>query len=285
MRCRYDPARSAYHSHTAGASQGRMAMAFTAPQSVVLGRGRGRARATCARARAVRMCAERPSEPYPGFINDMKRAGVSEEEAIRQAAKATGKSTGEKKEAKVGRGKSLFKPDGTPYAPWMANFPSDYNDAVVKSKSDAVGSLRYDPQRAELSGVGLSYKLLGDELELRWSTGGEEGNVGFVVSRRGTREETWTKVSDYKDKPAELASKGPEGGTYSFLVTDPSVGNYVYRVSDVDTEGNVSDLAQCLVEIEAEEDTRLRLVALAVLLLVLGAALFAGIVFDPLSTT
>lgn len=271
--------------------QSPMEMAFAAPVSLALHRApplrtRRHVRTSRRAAGVARMCTEKPpSEPYPGFINDMKRAGVSEEEAIRQAAKATGQKTSEPKEAKVGRGKSLFKPDGTPYAPWMANFPTEYNDAVVKSKSDAVGKLAMDPQLAELSGVGLNYKILGDELELRWNTGKEEGNLGFIVSRKGTREENWEKISDFQDKPAELASKGPDGGTYSFLVTDPGVGNFVYRVSDIDSDGNVSDLAQCLVEIEAEEDTRTRIVALVALLVVLGAALFAGLSLDPLSTT
>ncbi len=166
----------------------------------------------------------------------------------------------------------------------MANYPTDYDDSVIKSKSDARGKLAADPQLAELSGVGVAWKMLGDELELKWSTGSEEGNLGFVVSRRAGRDTQWKKVSDYVDAPAELASKGPEGGTYSFLVTDARPGSWVYRISDVDSNGNFSDLSQTLVEIESEEDTKTRTIALGILITVLLIALAAGLSLDPLSS-
>eukprot|EP00171_Calliarthron_tuberculosum_P009751 IDg9751t1 len=128
--------------------------------------------------------------------------------------------------------------------------------------------------------------MLGDELELRWSTGSEEGNAGFIVSRRAAREEKWTRVADFKDAKAELLSKGRAGGDYSFLVQDPGVGAYVYRVSDVEfATGEVSDLSQCLVDIDAPEDSSVRNIALAVLVVVLAVALAAGLSLDPLSTT
>lgn len=197
--------------------------------------------------------------------------------AVSQRNPTTAKSVGGKK--------SLLRPDGTPYAPWMGT-PAEYDNSVKKSRSDATGRLAADPQLAELSGVGLSWRLLGDELELRWSTGSEEGNAGFIVSRRLAREEKWSKVSDFQDKPAELLSKGKNGGDYSFLVPDPAAGAVVYRVSDVEAAtGEVSDLSQCLVDIDAPEDSSVRNIALAVLVVVLVAALAAGLSLDPLSST
>ena len=227
---------------------------------------------------------EIPAEPYPGFFADMKRMGMSEEEAYAQALKAS-KQANPVKSEKVGGAKNLFKADGTPYAPWMANMSPEYNNAIIKKRTDATGRLAADPQSAELSGVGLQWKMLGDELELRWATGGEEGNVGFVIYRRKGKDEKWEKLADYRDAPAELASKGSEGGQYSFIVTDPKPGSWVYRVSDVDQNQNVADLAQLLVEVDSAEDQRIQKIALVVLLAILGIAVFAGLSLDPLSST
>lgn len=225
-----------------------------------------------------------PPAPYPGYYDDMKRMGLTEEEARAQASKARAQSSPVKSD-KVGGAKSLFKEDGTPYAPWMANFPTDYDTSVVKSRTDAKGKLAADPQRAELSGVGMSWKMLGDELELKWTTGNEEDNVGFIVSRRQGKTDKWEKLADNNTAPAELASKGPEGGSYSFIVADPSPGSWVYRVADTDKNGVVSDLSQTLVEIESEQDSQVQKVALVVLVAILLAALAAGLSLDPLSST
>lgn len=225
---------------------------------------------------------EAPPEPYPGFFADMKRMGLTEEQAYAQALKAQ-KQKNPVKSQKVGGSKNLLKPDGTPYAPWMANVSAEYDSSVIKNKTDATGKLAADPQSAELSGVGMSWNMLGDELELKWATGSEDNNQGFVVYRRQGKSDKWDKLADYRDAPGELASKGPEGGSYSFLVQDPQPGSWVYRVSDVDQNNNVSDLSQLLVEIESDEDSKTRTIALIVLLAILGLALAAGIFFDPLS--
>ncbi|CAN8077219.1 unnamed protein product [Agarophyton chilense] len=226
---------------------------------------------------------EIPKEPYSGYFADMKRMGLSEEEAYAQARKAQ-KQSNPVKSGKVGGAKNLFKPDGTPYAPWMA-VSAEYDPSIIKKRTDATGKLAADPQSGELSGAGLSWKMLGDELELRWATGSEEGNRGFVVYRRAGKSNSWEKLSDYRDKPAELSSKGPGGGKYSFLVSGVQPGTWVYRVSDVDENNNVSDLSQVLVEIESAEDTRIQKIALAALLAILALAAFVGLSLDPLSTT
>lgn len=225
------------------------------------------------------MTQEDVPEPYPGFFADMKRMGLTEEEAIAQALKSQKQSTGRRVDGK----NNMLKPDGTSYAPWMGDMPS-FDPKVIKKRTDATGRLAADPQLGELSGTGMTWRMLGDELELSWSTGTEEANLGFVVYRRKGKEENWTKVADYRDAPAELASKGREGGNYSFLVTDAEAGTWVYRVSDVDQNNNVADLSQVLVEIESAEDGKIQKIALAVLLAVLALSALVGLTLDPLSS-
>lgn len=224
---------------------------------------------------------EIPPEPYPGYYGDMKRMGLSEAEMYAKAAKSKGQK---KPGGRVGGAKSLFKPDGTPYAPWMADMPTDGDKSVIQQRKDAAAKLAVDPQSGELSGAGLTWKMLGDELVLAWATGAEENNRGFVIYRRESKAAEWVKLADFRDAPAELASIGPEGGSYSFLVRDPQPGSWMYRVSDCDMKNNVTDLAQVLVEVESAEDKNLQKIALAALLIVLALAAFAGISLDPLSS-
>lgn len=283
--------------------QNTMAAFVTAPAR--LPSANNRTHSICSRNAAVRvprrsrmvpsMCAEAegettaaeesemPKEPHPGFYADMKRMGLTDEQAQAQAMKAQ-KQSSPVKSTKVGGKKNLLKPDGTPYAPWMRNI-AEYDPTIIKKRTDATGRLAMDPQSGELSGLGVTWKMLGDELELSWATGAEEGNRGFVVYRRPGKSPDWQKVSDFRDKPAELASLGSEGGKYSFLVPDPSPGTWVYRVSDVDQNNQVADLSQVLVEIESAEDSKTQKIALAILLAVLALAVFAGLSLDPLSST
>lgn len=244
-------------------------------------------RPASARRTAVRMQAgpandsddDQVKEPYPGFLKDMKRMGMSEDEAIAQARKQTSQSD-PKKGSKVGGTKTLFKPDGTPYAPWMADFPTEYDSTVIKKRTDATGRLAFDPQLDELSGQGMTWKMVGDDLELLWATGDEEGAVGFVLYRRAGKEDDWKKVADYRDYP-QLVSQGTKGGSYSFLIEDPQPGTWVYRVSDVDQNKNVTDLSQVLVEIDNPEDSKFQKIVLGALLAILAIAAVIGLSLDP----
>lgn len=221
-------------------------------------------------------------EPYPGFFSDMMRMGLSEEQAVAQALKQQ-KQSNPTRSGKVGGAKNLFKPDGTLYAPWMAGLSADYEPTVIRKRTDASGRLAADPQLAELSGVGMTWKMIGDNLKLSWTTGSEEDCLGFSVSRRTGKSSEWTKVADYRDSPSELKSKGPEGGSYTYVIEDAEPGSWIYRVSDVDVNQNVSDLSQVLVEIESKEDTKLRNIALLALLGFLVVAGFIGLSIDPQS--
>lgn len=220
-------------------------------------------------------------EPYPGFFADMKRMGMSDEEARAQAIKQMKQSKPVKSD-KVGGAKNLFKEDGTPYAPWMAGFPTEYDNSVIKKRTDATGKLAADPQLGELSGVGLTSRVIGDNdaLELMWATGAEEGNVGFVVYQRKGKSDSWEKLADYRTTDS-LKSKGPEGGSYVYSIPDPLPGTWVYRVSDVDQNENVTDLSQLLVEVESPEDSKIQKVALVVLIIALAIAFGVGFLLDP----
>lgn len=225
-----------------------------------------------------------PPEPYPGFYADMQRAGLSDEEAQAQAFKVQVRKNPElaKSSGKIGGERSLIGADGKALAPWMTNVRTDLDRKIIKNKTDAKGKLAGDPQNQELSGQGLRWKLLGDELELTWATGAEENNRGFIVTRRQGKTDMWQSVSDYKDRPAELASKGPQGGSYSFLMpVEP--GSWVYRVSDEDGTGKVSDLSQTLVDIDDSADSSNRLIALGGLLVVLFGFVAFSLLTDPLS--
>ncbi|KAA8494834.1 hypothetical protein FVE85_3075 [Porphyridium purpureum] len=216
---------------------------------------------------------ERKPEPYPGYYKDLEASG----------AKAM-----PKRAPKVGGRKSLLNAQGVPYAPWMRfrEEDLDYKPSERKQpKTDARGRLAGDPQAQELAGTGLRAKFLGDELELAWQTGDETGNTGFILSRRRGKEEEFETVADYKSDPATFKSKGPAGGSYSYLCEKPEAGTWVYRISDVDENGAVSDLSQTLVEIESEEDQKKQRIALVVfgIFVVILAAI--GFLADPESGT
>ena len=55
----------------------------------------------------------------------------------------------------------------------------------------------------------------------------------------------------------------------------------MYRVSDVDENDNVADLAQVLVEIESPEDSKIQKIALVGLLVILAIAVAIGVSLDP----
>lgn len=108
---------------------------------------------------------------------------------------------------------SLYGPDGVPYAPWMVGKVSEGPSKLSKSPAlvDVLGELwcdesssgadvgvrggaegdgktteqrefEYAGRGQELSGSGMSCKLLGDEVRLGWNVGSESNSK--VTSRR-----------------------------------------------------------------------------------------------------
>lgn len=87
---------------------------------------------------------------------------------------------------------------GVEFAPWMkvdaekiAAAKKAREERKARSVAKSQDQMLIDPQAAELgAGGGLKSKVLSEEeVELRWSTGDETGNLGFIIQRRkgGTR--------------------------------------------------------------------------------------------------
>jgi len=184
---------------------------------------------------------------------------------------------------------------GVEFAPWMkidaeaiakAEKERKERKARQAAQSRNVDAMELDPQAAELGGGGLNSKVLSEEeIELRWSTGGEVGNVGFIVQRRPGGSDNFEKIASYEEVGA-LKSKGPAGGTYTYLDdTVPRVGTWVYRVLDCDSKGMKQAICQKLVEVDSQSEQTTTLVIggvlAAIALVLVGVALFE----DPIQTT
>lgn len=182
---------------------------------------------------------------------------------------------------------------GVDYAPWM-NISADDEakiQQIMKEKAAArrkrqeqeksvSGNLYFDSQAQELSGTGLTAKVIDGEVELEWATKSETNTKGFIVKKRPAKTEDFTVVASYENW-GPLGSKGKDGGIYRFLDTTATPGGWVYRITECDNSGNQADLCQCLVEVQTEEEQRAALIA-AVGIVALGVmAVVAGLVLDP----
>lgn len=182
---------------------------------------------------------------------------------------------------------------GVEFAPWMKVDP----EAIAKAKREreerkaraasfVADAVAIDPQAAELgASSGLKSVVLSEEeVELRWSTDNEVGNLGFVVQRRKGGSEVFTDIASYEQLPA-LKTKGPGGGSYSYFDDSVAVGTWVYRIVDQDESGKRSALSQKLVEVESVSEQTQTLVIGGVFLLLAAALVAAGIFADPIQTT
>jgi hypothetical protein len=144
------------------------------------------------------------------------------------------------------------------------------------------GALLQDSTNQELSGTGLKSKIInGNAVELEWATGAEtSGTKGFIVKRRAKKTADFETLASYESY-GPLASKGPDGGLYRYLDENVSPGGYFYRITEVDG-ATESDLSQCLVEIETQEEQKSQLIALVGLATIAIAAVAAGVLSDPL---
>ena len=135
----------------------------------------------------------------------------------------------EKEKAKMAKISKLSSATGVEYAPWMG--VTEYEEAeirkIMKEKTaarrmrqeqqkDVSGNLYLDSQAQELSGTGLSYKIIDGQVELEWATKSETDTKGFIVKRRAAKTNDYSVIASYKDW-GPLASKGVDGGIYRFL--------------------------------------------------------------------
>jgi len=184
---------------------------------------------------------------------------------------------------------------GVEFAPWMkvdAEKIAAAKKAREERKARSTAASRsdqmlIDPQAAELgAGGGLKSKVLSEEeVELRWSTGDESGNAGFIVQRRKGGTNNFEDIESFATF-APLKTKGVDGGEYSYLDdTVPGPGNYVYRICDEDTTGQRSAICQKLVEIEDASEQTQTLIVGGFLALLAVVIVGAGIASDPIQTT
>jgi hypothetical protein len=142
------------------------------------------------------------------------------------------------------------------------------------------GALLMDTQAQELSGSGLRYKVMGNDVELEWATAAEANTKGFIIKKRPAKTQNFSVLASYKDF-GPLASQGKEGGVYRFLDKDVPPGGWVYRVTECESNGRENDLSQCLVEIQTAEEARGQIIGLAAFGLAVIAAIVAGTMLDP----
>jgi hypothetical protein len=195
---------------------------------------------------------------------------------------------------KVKAQSKLRNENGVDFAPWMNMSEEDENQIRQIMKEKAVskrkqreqeksvsGNLYLDSQAQELSGTGLNWKRVSDGIDLEWATNAEKDCKGFIVKRRPVKTTEFFPIASYADW-GPLLSKGADGGIYRFLDTTVSPGGYVYRITEVATNGMESDVCQCLIEVQSEDEQKgAVLAAVGFVVLAIGVAI-GGILLDPM---
>jgi len=96
--------------------------------------------------------------------------------------------------------------------------------------------------------VQFSAESTSDGILLKWTTESETDNLGFILERAvGTRHALslpWTEIASYQTHPALACQSNTSAQTnYKFLdITAESDMTYTYRLSDADTDGNITML-------------------------------------------
>lgn len=183
---------------------------------------------------------------------------------------------------------------GVDFAPWMNVSEEDVRKtrqivmertaarrARQEQERNVSGNLLRDSQAQELSGTGLNYKVIDGQVELEWATKSEDNTKGFIVKRRKAKTDTFEVIASFQDW-GPLASKGADGGIYRYLDTDVIPGGWVYRISEMDNNGNESDICQCLIELQTDEEQRGAVIAAAGFAIFAVLALVAGLELDPM---
>jgi len=206
-------------------------------------------------------------EPYPGYWADIERLQLDEFSAGTSSINPA----------------SLYGPDGKPYAPWMIGKVSEGPSKLKgDGKSEEQRKFEYAGRGQELSGTGMSCKLLGDEVRLAWNVGEETNSKGYVVVRRpgGSDEEAFKTVADYLT-PGAMLGAGAINGEYSYVDGSVSPGVWVYRVMEEDLDGKRMFLSQSIIEVPSSADKTKTLVAGGILVTLLAIGAFLGTLADP----
>jgi hypothetical protein len=196
---------------------------------------------------------------------------------------------------KTKRMSNLRNENGVEFAPWMGISEADENKIRTlmrdrtearrrrqEQERDVSGNLYRDSQAQELSGTGLTYKIIDGEVELEWATKTESDTKGFIVKRRAAKTNDYSVIASYKDW-GPLASKGKEGGVYRYLDSTATPGGWVYRISEEDNFGNEADICQCLVEVQTESEQKAAVIAGVGFAIFAVVAFVAGVAIDPMN--
>ena len=164
---------------------------------------------------------EKKEEPVPESTEDVDTSTMSLDDEVEMLVA--------KEKAKMAKISKLSSATGVEYAPWMG--VTEYKEEEIRKimrektsarreresqQKDVSGNLYLDSQAQELSGTGLSYKIIDGEVELEWATKSEKDTKGFMVKRRAAKTNEYSVIASYKDW-GPLASKGVDGGIYRFL--------------------------------------------------------------------
>ncbi|MCK5148652.1 T9SS type A sorting domain-containing protein [bacterium] len=106
-----------------------------------------------------------------------------------------------------------------------------YIDNVVMDASLSVGLASFSAHEQ------------GAAVKLNWVSESETDNAGYILERR-TQSTEWQTVASYITH-AELSGRGNSSQKTEYVFVDEDTkcgGTYEYRLSDVDTEGNVTEL-------------------------------------------
>lgn len=238
---------------------------------------------------------KKEEEPTPAAAEEPVVAELSEEALDELTMEEEVELLVQKELGKTKRMSNLRNEAGVEFAPWMGISEADENSirALMREKTEArrkrqeqerdvSGNLYRDSQAQELSGTGLTYKIIDGEVELEWATKSESDTKGFIVKRRAAKTNDYSVIASYKDW-GPLASKGKEGGIYRFLDTTSGPGGWVYRISEEDKFGNEADICQCLVEVQTEDEQKAALIAGVGFAVFAVVAVVAGIAADPMN--
>eukprot|EP00286_Rhodomonas_abbreviata_P028041 CAMPEP_0181308920 /NCGR_PEP_ID=MMETSP1101-20121128/11736_1 /TAXON_ID=46948 /ORGANISM="Rhodomonas abbreviata, Strain Caron Lab Isolate" /LENGTH=326 /DNA_ID=CAMNT_0023415367 /DNA_START=17 /DNA_END=997 /DNA_ORIENTATION=- len=206
-------------------------------------------------------------EPYPGYWADIERLELDESNMGTSSVNPA----------------SMYGPDGKAYAPWMVGKISEGKTKKKKDgKTQDQRNFEYVGRGQELSGSGMSCKLLGDEVRLGWNVGGEENSKGYVVIRRpgGSEDDAFKTIADYMT-PGAMLNAGAINGEYSYVDGDVEPGVWVYRVMEEDMDGKRMMLSQSIIEVPSSSDKVKTLVAGGFLVTLLAIGAFLGLAADP----
>jgi hypothetical protein len=190
---------------------------------------------------------------------------------------------------------NLYNENGVAYAPWMVRQVDE--DAVADARAKRQYEKRLErvaleekqgtvnileAASSELTGMGLrATPLSEEEVELVWSTNDEEANKGFIVERKSVGSASWEEIATYTSW-SPLKSKGTLGGSYKYLDSTASEGEFLYRIVAEQVDNSRAIVCQVGVTVE-NASAQLQTKIVVGFFAFLGvAAIAAGALLDPI---